>query len=175
MQLYKLSIVTLVAFMAIEALTINSAAASEHKHEQSHAHKHETKKDQQSPANATLESMQLNQGQKWAIDTSLHTGMTRIKASMEKNINAIHDETFKAEQYSVLAKELQNHLNYLFIHCKLPSDADAQLHILLITVMQGAEQMQATSEQRQGAIKIIKALQKYPKYFKDDNWQDLVH
>ncbi len=141
--------------------SLPSALASEHSHDNHHVTKQH--------------NITLNNGEKWPIDTSLHTGMTRIKTSMEKHINAIHNKTFKAEQYSVLAKELQQHLNYLFSHCKLPSDADAQLHLLLFRVMQGVEKMQETSEQRTGAIKVIKALQAYPECFKDDNWQAISH
>jgi len=150
------------AFVFISSFyCLSNTLANEHRHDNHHV--------------AKQQNISLYNGEKWPIDTSLHTGMTRIKTSMEKHINAIHNKTFKAEQYSVLAKELQQHLNYLFSHCKLPSDADAQLHILLFRVMQGVEKMQATSEQRTGAIKVIKALQAYPEYFNDNNWQALAH
>jgi len=153
---------TPLAFILISSLYICTAAiASEHKHNNHH-------KTQQ-------EMMQLNQGEKWPIDASLHKGMNSIKSSMEANISPIHTKKFTVEQYVALSKEIQIHLVYLFENCKLPSEADAQLHTLLFKVMQGNEQMQSAENPRSGAIEIIKALQQYPQYFDDKYWQALKH
>ena len=173
MKSFKLSIASLVVFTTMQLLTINSVMASEAEH--SHEHQSENSKSQQSSPEVTLASMQLNQGHKWAIDTSLHIGMTRIKTSMENNITAIHNKTFQAKQYSVLATELQRHLSYLFSHCKLPKAADEQLHTLLFSIMAGKAQMSDPGNERTGAIKVIKSLQQYPQFFDDKKWQDLQH
>jgi hypothetical protein len=119
--------------------------------------------------------MKLNQGAKWPIDASLHKGMRNIKSSIEANISPIHTKQFTSPQYQALASEIKIHLVYLFENCKLPTEADAQLHTLLFKVMQGNEQMQKGDNQRGGAIEIIKALQQYPQYFDDKNWQALKH
>lgn len=148
-------------FITLTALSLFSVSAEEHSHDKHH--------------NSSHEVLQLDSGQKWTIDKSLHIGMTRIKTSIEKNISEIHHKTFKNKQYVELSHEVTTHLGYLFEHCKLPSDADAQLHILLAGIMQGAEQMKSDDKQRQGAIKIIKALQTYPTYFNDTNWVPLAH
>jgi len=141
-------------------ITTQQVSASEHKHDNHHS--------QQA-------MMQLNHGEKWPIDASLHKGMNSIKSSMEANISAIHYKNFKSKQYQTLANEIKVHLVYLFENCKLPTDADAQLHILLFKIMQGNKQMQELGDQRSGAIEIIKALQQYPQYFDDSNWQTLKH
>ena len=151
--------------IALTALVIFSVSASDHNHEQKHDNHHK----------ASHEILQLDHGKKWLIDASLHTGMTRIKTSIEKNIAKIHHGEFEDKQYMVLAEEVNTHLAYLFEHCKLPSDADAQLHIFLANIMQGAEQMKSDDKQRQGAIKIIQALQTYPTYFNDVDWLTLDH
>ncbi len=117
----------------------------------------------------------LNEGKKWQIDNSLHEGMSRIKQSMQSKVSAIHDKTFEPDQYKALAAEIDMHLTYLFENCKLSKDADAQLHVLLFKVIEGKEQMRASTEQRAGAVTIIKTLQLYPKYFDDKNWQPLQH
>jgi hypothetical protein len=138
-----------------------NADTHEHKHESHHEEKQQT--------------IKLNKGSKWQIDSSLHIGMSNIKTSIENNITEIHHKKFTREQYTGLSVEINSHLSYLFKHCKLPKDADAQLHVLLFKVMQGNEQMQSATNQRSGAIKIIKALQQYPQYFDDKNWQALQH
>ncbi len=152
------SIIVLVLSGLITSLT---TAASEHKHDNHHS--------------AQQEIMQLNQGKKWPIDVSLHIGMSKIKNAMEANISPIHNKKFTVEQYAALSSEIKIHLVYLFEHCKLPIKADAQLHTLLFKVMQGSEEMQQGKSQRGGAIEIIKALQQYPQYFDDKNWQALKH
>lgn len=160
MHIVKLSLLT-TAFLLGGLMTTLPTSASEHKHDNHHS--------------AQQEMMKLNQGEKWPIDTSLHTGMSKIKHSMETNISPIHNKQFTTPQYHTLANEVKTHLVYLFENCKLPTDADAQLHILLFKIMQGSEQMHETENQRAGAIEIIKALQQYPQYFDDKNWQALKH
>lgn len=154
-------LVSILVFVLTGLMSIPPATASEHKHGNHH-------KTQQ-------EMLQLDQGKKWPIDASLHTGMSRIKTSMEANISPIHTKDFTVEQYAALSNEIKIHLVYLFENCKLPAKADAQLHTLLFKVMQGSEQMQSPENPRAGAIEIIKALQQYPQYFDDKNWQALKH
>jgi hypothetical protein len=150
-----------ILFLALTGLiTTQPVIASEHKHDHHHAQQ-------------TM--MKLNQGEKWPIDASLHKGMSNIKASMEANISPIHYKKFTSKQYQTLAGEIKTHLVYLFENCKLPAAADAQLHVLLFKVMQGSELMSEDVNQRAGAIEIIKALQQYPQYFDDKNWQALKH
>ena len=120
-------------------------------------------------------ALSLDHGNKWAIDASLHTGMNRIKSSLEKNLHAIHHDHFTVSQYQVLAGEMQSHLDYLFANCKLPPAADAQLHLLLVRVMQGVAMMKEGEMPRDGAITLVKALKTYPRYFNDPNWQEIKH
>lgn len=123
----------------------------------------------------TLSSMTLDQGKKWSIDDSLHRGMSEIKVLMATNLADIHQNKFTKQQYKALASTLQTHLNYLFENCALPTAADAQLHILLSSVMQGVSKMNTSNEQLQGAIQVIQALQNYSVYFDDPHWDNLSH
>ena len=157
----SLALVFIIALTFSGVMISLPTLASEHKHDSHH--------------NAQQEMLKLNQGIKWPIDASLHTGMSKIKNAVETNISPIHTKQFTSPQYQALASEIKIHLGYLFENCKLPAEADAQLHTLLFKVMQGSEQMHKGDEQRGGAIKIIKALQQYPQYFDDNNWQVLKH
>lgn len=140
---------------------ISMAMTDEHTHDS--AHKEQSK------------VIQLNHGKKWEIDSSLHIGMTNIKISFEKNISPIHYKKFTNEQYNALAKEIDKQLTYLFENCKLPKNADEQLHTLLFSIIQGNNKMKSAENPRTGAIEIIKTLQQYPQYFDDKNWQSLKH
>ena len=117
----------------------------------------------------------LNQGEKWPIDESLHIGMSAIKKHITSSLNDIHYDRFSDAQYSQLAVELDAQLAYLFKHCQLPPQADAQLHILLAKVMQGVNEIKQTDDKKQGAILVIQALKTYPKYFNDPAWLSLQH
>lgn len=117
----------------------------------------------------------LNAGNKWPIDKNLHLGMTNIKTEIALSLDSIHHEQFSDEQYAVLATKLDKQLNFLFANCKLPPLADAQLHTLLAKVMLGVDKIKHSTNKKQGAVLIIQALQDYPIYFADDNWQSLIH
>lgn len=154
-------LVSILVLFTTGFMSISPVIASEHKHGNHH--------------NAQQEMLQLDQGKKWSIDAILHTGMNKIKNAIEANISPIHTKKFTIEQYAALSNEIKIHLVYLFESCNLPAKADAQLHTLLFKVMQGSEQMQSPKNSRAGAIAIIKALQQYPQYFDDKNWQALTH
>lgn len=119
--------------------------------------------------------LSLNNGAKWQIDNSLHIGMSGIKKEMMANLDAIHYDKFSQKQYIATARKIDSQLSYLFKNCKLPSQADAQLHILLANIMQGSELMKSSETPKQGAIKIIQSLNDYPQYFNDPAWQSLNH
>ena len=145
--------------LLIGTTVTTSVVASEHDHNHEQASTHQT--------------IQLNQGEKWPIDASLHIGMSEIKNSIEDNIAEIHHKKFTNLQYKSLAGKIDDQLAYLFENCKLPAGADAQLHILLFDIMQASKQMQSSDNPRAGAITTIKVLQKYPHYFDDKEWQAL--
>lgn len=90
----------------------------------------------------------MNEGKKWPIDESLHIGMTAIKNHITSNLNDIHYDRFSDAQYSQLAVDLNIQLSYLFKHCKLPPQADAQLHILLAKVMKGVNEIKQTGDKK---------------------------
>ena len=144
-----------------------SASAFTENLSQQHSHEHEHE--------STAQSLVLDNGAKWQIDQSLHLGMVKIKQALVENLDAIHYDKFSAAQYAALAEQVDQQLSYLFEHCKLPAQADAQLHILLAKVMGASARMKKSVGQKQGAVAIIQTLQDYPKYFDDANWQAFDH
>jgi len=148
------------------ALVVGLAASSSHiAIAEEHSHHHEK----------NTEQMSLNLGDKWSIDDSLHIGMSRIRDEVMTNLNAIHYNKFSDKQYAKMVPVLEKHLTYLFENCKLPAQADAQLHTLLAKVMQGVDKMKNTADKKQGTILIVQALKDYPAYFNDPNWKVVEH
>jgi hypothetical protein len=157
MKRYLLPVVLLIMFAS------NFEASAEQKPTQHHQH------------GAEQPQIALNHGEKWKIDESLHTGMTLIKQEIIKNLDAIHADHFPKQQYAQLAIKLDTQLAYLFENCKLPTQADAQIHILLAKIAQGIAIIKQESNKKQGVILIMQALMDYPHYFDDPAWQDLQH
>lgn len=135
-----------------------AAVADEHQHHQS-----------------SQQMLQLNHGVKWQIDQSLHTAMVSIQKHLMLNLDAIHYDKFSNSQFTALAAELDKELNLIVKNCQLAPKADAQLHLLLAKLMQGSRLMRNAEDKKSGAIMVLQALQEYPKYFNDSDWQDIVH
>ncbi len=120
-------------------------------------------------AAATL-ALSLNNGAKWQGDASMIQGMAGIRAVIERNKEAIHQNTLAAADYKPLAAEVQGQVDYLVQNCKLSPEADAQLHVVLGQVLEGMAEMDGGADPRAGAIRIVEALNVYGNYFDHPGW-----
>ncbi|MBF0180886.1 MAG: hypothetical protein HQM03_12760 [Magnetococcales bacterium] len=118
-----------------------------------------------SPARLTL-----NQGKPWATDLPLRKGMELIQRDIQEALPRIHSGTQKPKQYADLANKVHGHVNKLIKECKLPPEADAQLHIVLGEMIQGAVAMQDSVLQASGAAKVVHALDLYGRHFDHPGW-----
>ena len=128
-------------------------------------------------SSATLE---LNQGQKWAIDAPLRQGMNAIHGIVAGAIEQIHANQMSASGYQQLTTEINEQLAYIFENCELPADADAQLHIVLANVMHDLEAVEGKAEDKSpsdGVVGIAQMLNSYGDFFDHQGWQaiDLSH
>lgn len=119
--------------------------------------------------------LRLNNGAKWQIDAPLHQGMTGVRDEIAAALPQIHDNRLPAGEYAALAARVNDHLNGIIENCKLPPDADDQLHIVLNEIYGGLEEMREGKNRRSGAVKVIKALDTYAQYFDHWDWQPLAH
>ncbi len=115
----------------------------------------------------------LDNGAKWATDEPLRLGMTDMRNDMAAALPQIHHGDFDPAQYAELAAKVDGHIEYLVENCKLSPEADEQLHVVLVDIMDGAEAMKGATDQKHGAVKIIQALSIYPEYFDHPGWQPL--
>jgi hypothetical protein len=60
-------------------------------------------------------------------------------------------------------------------NCKLDPEADANLHIILEQILEGAEALQGKEKKnpRAGANRVVAALNDYGKYFDHPGWKKL--
>ncbi len=155
-------------FAATLAATALLSAGAQPALAQHHHHAHE----ETAPAPLTL-----NNGQKWATDDSLRLGMSHIRDALTAELPAIHAGKATAKQYRTLAQKTNKQIEFMVQNCKLNPEADAMLHVLLAEIIAGADamQMKNISDARNGAVKIVLALDNYATYFDHPGWQGIKH
>lgn len=117
----------------------------------------------------------LPAGQRWTTDAPLRQGMTEIRHALEPHLAAIHDNKLSPEQYQAIAAKTEQQVAYIVANCKLPADADAALHGIIGQMGEGTEAMAGKSKAkpRDGAVKLLGALNEYGRTFDHPGWKKL--
>lgn len=124
-----------------------------------HAHDH---------AEAAVGQLKLNDGRKWATDAPLRAGMAAIQSAFDADHAAIHAGTATDEQYEALAGRIEAEVNSIVANCKLPPEADANLHYVIADLSQGIGLMRGSDPARtrhDGAALVHGALRAYHQFF----------
>lgn len=138
-------------------------------------HKHEASATQDHGAPATL---QLNAGKKWETDEALRKAMGNIRQGLEASLHEIHENRLAAAGYGALAHKVEGEVGNIVSNCKLEPKADAQLHLIVAQLLEGADQMAGKvkkAKRQDGAVKVIGALEKYASYFDDPHFKPIKH
>jgi hypothetical protein len=90
---------------------------------------------------APTAALHLNAGQKWETDAPLRQAMARLRQHMAPALGPIHAKRLPAAEYARLGREVEAAVADIVAQCKLPPEADAQLHLVVAELLQGAEQM----------------------------------
>ena len=118
--------------------------------------------------------LQLNQGKKWATDEPLRRGMGAIREAVHGAPAPLHKGTAKPEAYAEVGKRIEAEVGRIVKECKLPPDADAQLHIVVADVIGGADAMKGAKDAksgRAGLIRVDGALKAYSQHFDHPGWK----
>ena len=153
----RLMHVALAAALALGAF--NAAAADTHAHE----------------AGAS-KALKLNVGKKWQTDAPLRKGMEEIRSAVAADKAALHAGKMTPAAYDILAKKIDGQVAYMVKNCKLPPEADAQLHLVIADLMQASEAMKGKGgkvTRKAGVEKVVAALAAYAKHFDHPGWRPL--
>jgi hypothetical protein len=120
-------------------------------------------------------TLKLDDGRRWPTDAPLRQGMTAIRDAVSADHPAIHGNKETAGQYQALAGKIDSQIAYIVRNCKLAPEADAQLHVILGDIIAGSDLMKGPDKarQREGAVMIVGALEKYPEYFDHPQWRPI--
>jgi hypothetical protein len=108
----------------------------------------------------------------------LRKAMSNVRSAMTKSLHAIDEGKFSPAKYDALARKINDEVAYMVSNCKLEPKADAQLHLIIADLLEGAEVMQGkvkAAKRHDGAVKVVGALQNYGSYFDDPTWQPIKH
>ncbi len=75
--------------------------------------------------------LQLDHGKKWKTDEALRRGMSSIQETVHGAAAPLHKGTAKPEAYAELGNRVEADVGRIVKECKLPPEADAQLHVVL--------------------------------------------
>lgn len=125
-------------------------------------------------------TMELNQGQKWQTDAPLRQGMQELHQIVSAGLSDAHANTLQPADFQRMSDEIMTQFTYIVENCKLEPEPDAQLHILLGSIIQGVDVMKGKEpgqEPEAGLVKMAEALNNYGTYFDHPNWKsfDLAH
>lgn len=121
---------------------------------------------------SVVQELRLDQGKRWPTDEPLRQGMSDIRATMSMALPQIHLGQFTPEQYDVLADTVQERVDHVVRNCRLPEEADAQLHIVLMEIVDGTEAMRSGSDRLGGSMRIIQAIEAYGRHFDHPGWKE---
>ncbi len=138
-----------VVVLAISRLAVGSAFAQDHGHDQ-HPH----------PVPADTAST------RYPVDASLQQGMRNIRTAVDGlgHYEAGHAAPADAVR---LAGEVEDNVRFVIANCKLPPEADAALHGIILPLMQNAGTLKSDPEKRETIAAMRKSLADYARQFDD--------
>jgi len=116
----------------------------------------------------------LNEGEKWQIDETLRLAMTNVRDTIANAQQAIMQNTITAAEYNVLAAQINQQISTIVSQSQLTREASENFYAILLDMVDGSDMMRRAGLQREGALKVIAALQRYPEYFDHRNWVGLA-
>ena len=120
------------------------------------------------------QQLQLNAGKKWDTDAPLRQAMAAVHQSVTQILPAAHEGKATAANYDAFGQAIDQQIAYMVENCKLPADADAQLHIVVAELMAGAEAAQGKHGDNQraaGVVRVAKAANAYGQHFSHTSWK----
>lgn len=131
---------------------------------QDHEHDHEAMH-----SSGELDLQRPDEG-KWASDASLRQGMTDLRNAFQPAHGAYRNDRFDAEQAAELADAVEEAVNFMFAHCQLPADADAELHKLLAAALGAGKSLRESDDLHEGLHRLHRVLQAYGEHFEHPGW-----
>lgn len=151
-----------VILIAIASLGANDALASPAPHDSAHAHH----------ASASPRPT-FDDGRKWATDEPLRRHMEAVRELLARHSSAVLQGELTWDQAKVLGADVELKVAAILADCRLAPGADANLHLILADMVEGADILQGKTRHRPeaGTAKVARATQMYATYFEHPGWR----
>lgn len=106
-------------------------------------------------------TLTLDHGARWSTDAPLRQGMEAMRAAA---VGAPAGE---------LADVIDAQVAYIIENCRLPPEADANLHLVIEHLIEGADTLRLDDGER-GRAEVIAALNAYGAHFDHPGWRALT-
>lgn len=120
-------------------------------------------------------TLALNHGSKWATDAPLQKYMAEIRAAIAAQQVGIKKGTLLPDDYAALGSLIEKRVVSIVSECKLDPAADANFHLIVAELLDGAATMQGKSKSApsSGAAVAINAMNEYGQFFDHPGWEPL--
>lgn len=115
------------------------------------------------PSATARRQLQLDHGQRWPADAALREGMRRIRAVALWMRQAQAEGSLSTRQSRAATASIEDSVAAIVDHPSRGDGVDANLHLLLGRVLAA-----------DGLPPLLDALELYPRYFADPDWQPLT-
>ena len=114
----------------------------------------------------------LDHGAKWATDAPLRSGMEQIRRLIAAPQAAVAaGAPLAPAELQLVAEGVRQQVDGLIRNCKLEPEADAVLHVLIASMLQGAAELEGTLPLATGLQLVRQAIDQYPQYFSHAGWE----
>ena len=117
----------------------------------------------------------LDHGHKWATDEALRKAMGVIRADLAAKLPAIRAGKLEPVEAKALGDKVEAQVGYIVANCKLPPEADANLHVVVAELVAAADGLKSAEKKhtREAGLRAVKAANTYGKYFDHPQWRPL--
>ena len=124
-------------------------------------------------AHAAPAQLSFDHGRKWATDEPLRRYMDEIRSAIASRSSRILGGELTDEEARVLGSAIELRIAGIVTDCKLPPEADANLHLVVADLVQAADILQGRTKQRPqaGTAVAARATQMYATYFEHPGWK----
>lgn len=103
---------------------------------------------------------------RFATDAPLRKGMQDIRQAVDR-LGHYERGHLSAQDAVAAAGQVETGVRYIIANCKLPPDADAALHAIIVPLLQNATALKADPARRDAIPAMRQALQQYERRFDD--------
>lgn len=163
-----------VSVLVYAALAMSSSHDGHHDHHHGHDHHDHA---EHLGEDGGLSQLSLNDGKKWATDAPLRREMGKIRKLVSDKKSSVQKDNLSDENYTKLAGQIHGSIMTMFKECKLPADADANLHIVLAEMLAGVSGMKGEIKEvsrAQGYDQVLQSLNAYQSHFEDKKFKPIA-